>query len=159
MDLRRFEFDGRMDERDGQQFVSGRALFGDGWTRIHRVETHGFASMPVKGAKGLLLAPHPDLGFVLGLENPGMRPAGMPGGGTALYDAGGNIIRMVMGDGIRIDIAGASMTLTKGGVTLTISAGGVEITGGFLKVNGVRVDDTHVHGGVVPGSGNTGTPA
>jgi phage gp45-like len=158
MDLRRFEFDGRMEEKGGQQFVSGRGLFGDGFTRIHRPEPHGFMSNPVKGAKGLVVAPYPDLAFILGLESPGLRPAGLPEGVSALYDANGNIIKMLMGDGISIDVAGSAFTLSKGGVTMTVSAAGVDITGGYLKVNGVRVDETHVHGGVISGGDNTDVP-
>jgi phage gp45-like len=103
MNGKRFEFDGTIDERDGQQFVSGRGVYGDGYTRIHRIEPHGFMSNPIKGAKGLLISPNgnPDEAYVLGGEHPGRRPAGMPGGATAIYDANGNIISLV-GNKIRL---------------------------------------------------------
>ncbi|WP_051776836.1 phage baseplate assembly protein domain-containing protein [Pseudorhizobium pelagicum] len=103
MSGKRFEFDGSIVERGGQQFVSGRGVYGDGYTRIHRIEPHGFMSNPIQGAKGLLIAPNgnPDEAYVLGGEHPGKRPAGMPGGATAIYDANGNIISLV-GNKIRL---------------------------------------------------------
>ena len=103
MSGKRFEFDGSIVERGDQQFVSGRGVYGDGYTRIHRIEPHGFMSNPIQGAKGLLIAPNgnPDEAYVLGGEHPGKRPAGMPGGATAIYDANGNIISLV-GNKIRL---------------------------------------------------------
>lgn len=158
--MRRIELDGRVVERGGQQFVSGRGAMADGWTEIHRIEPHGFASHPIKGGKGLLfpMPGNPDTAFVLGGESPENRPSGLPQGGTALYDAAGNIIRMVMGDGVTLDVAGEALTLRKGGVTLRVSGEGVDVTGGYLKVNGVRVDDTHTHRNVENGPGTSGTP-
>jgi phage gp45-like len=159
MDLRRFDFDGTIEESGGQQFVSGRAMKGDGFTRIHRVEPHGFMSNPPAGSKGVVLSPHPDQSYVLGLEHPSHRPKDLPGGAVALYDASGNIIKMVMGDGVRVSLTGGTFEVSRGGCLLKVSSAGVDITGGYLKVNGVRVDETHIHTGVVPGGGNTGTPA
>ncbi|WP_242220081.1 phage baseplate assembly protein domain-containing protein [Shinella zoogloeoides] len=157
--MKRFEFDGRYAERGGQQFVSGRGSKSDGWTEIHRIETHGFASVPVKGAQGLLLPmpSNPDVAFVLGGEHPDLRPKDLPQGGKALYDAGGNVIKMLLGDGVTFDLAGAAYTVRKGGVTFMISGDGVDIVGGYLKVNGVRVDETHRHDNVETGTGTSGT--
>ncbi|SMD18458.1 phage baseplate assembly protein [Rhizobium sp. RU36D] len=94
---RRFEFDGRNEERGGQQFVSGRGAYRDGHTGIHRIETFGLATSPPKGAKGLLISPNgnPDEAYVLGGEHPQHRPGNLPAGGTALYDGSGNIISLV----------------------------------------------------------------
>lgn len=156
---KRIELDGRNVERSGQQFVSGRGLFKDGYTDVHRIEPHGFSSQPVKGAKAFLIAPNgPDQAYVVGGEHPSHRPNGIPGGGSALYDAHGNIIRMVMADGVSIDVAGNAYTIRKAGVSFKISGEGVDVDGGYLKVNGVRVDDTHTHGGVSTGSGFTAIP-
>nr|WP_295986055.1 phage baseplate assembly protein [uncultured Agrobacterium sp.] len=126
----RFDFDGRLEEKGGQQFVSGRGMYGDGYTRIHRLEPHGFISSPPVGSKGLLLPSpnNPDFAVVLGLEHPGHRPADIPGGGSALYDASGNIIKVVM-------------------------------EGGTVRHNGKDIGDTHRHTGVTPGSSQTGAPA
>lgn len=156
----RFDFDGRLEEKGGQQFVSGRGMYGDGYTRIHRPEPHGFISSPPAGSKGLLLPSpnNPDFAVVLGVEHPGHRPADIPGGGSALYDASGNIIKVVMGDGIMVDVTGTAFQIRKGGVTFTVSAAGVDIQGGTVKHNGKDIGDTHRHTGVVPGSGQTGVP-
>ena len=158
--MRRFEFDGRFVERNGQQFVSGRGAKSDGWTEIHRVETHGFASVPVKGAQGLVLPMpgNPDAAFILGGEHPDLRPKGLPSGAKAIYDAGGNVIKMLLAEGVSFDLAGAAYTIRKGAVTFKISAGGVDITGGYLKVNGVRVDETHRHDDVQNGPDTSGGP-
>lgn len=156
--MRRFEFDGRFVERGGQQFVSGRGSKSDGWTEIHRIETHGFASVPVKGAKGLVLPMpgNPDSAFVVGGEHPDLRPKGLPQGAKAIYDAGGNVIKMLLGDGVTFDLAGSAYTIRKGAVTFKVSGEGVDIIGGYLKVNGVRVDETHTHRDVKTGTDTSG---
>jgi phage gp45-like len=156
----RLELDGDVHEKDGQQFMSGRGRFSDGYTKILRIEPHGFMSNPVKGAKALLISPNgnPDEAYILGGEHPGHRPAGLPGGTSAIYDAAGNIIKLV-GTGIVADVAGDSFTIKVGGVQMVISAGGVEITGGSVTHNGKNIGDTHVHGGIEPGSSNTDVPA
>jgi phage gp45-like len=159
MDLRRFDFDGTFEESGGQQFVSGRGMKGDAFTRVHRVEPHGFMSNPPAGSKGVVLSPHPDQSYVLGLEHPSHRPAGLPPGASALYDANGNIIKVVMGDGVVIDASGASIILRKGGNSYTLDASGHHFAGGGMWHDGVRIDKTHVHSGVVPGTGNSGAPA
>lgn len=158
--MRRFEFDGRLEERGGQQFASGRGAFNDAWTSIHRIEPHGFASMPVKGAKGLLLPmpENPDLAFLIGGENPGSRPADLPQGGTALYDSSGNIMKFIMGDGVTFDLAGPSFTIRKGGVSVVIDAEGLKVNGGGIWNDGVPVDKTHKHGGVATGGMFTSVP-
>lgn len=145
----RIEYDGREDVRGGQQFVSGRGPHGDGWTRIHRIESHGFASSPVKGAKGLLLPSpaDPEVAFVLGLESPGLRPTNLPAGGTAIYDAAGNIMKFI-GDGIVVDVAGRTITTTAGDWVLN----GPATINGDLTVNG----NINCSGSVVDGDGNNG---
>lgn len=151
--MRRFEFDGREEVRSGQQFVSGRGGYADGWTNIHRIETHGFASSPIKGAKGLVLPMpgNPDQAFILGGEHPGLRPKDLPAGGTAFYDAGGNVTKYIMGDGVTMDVAGNAYTVRKGGVTFTISGSGVAIEGDVTITGNVNVS-----GVVVDGDGNNG---
>lgn len=146
MDLRRFEFDGRMEEKGGQQFVSGRGYYGDGFTRVHRIEPHGLMTNPPKGAKGVVLSPHPDMAFVLGLESPSHRPSGLPAGATALYDASGNIIKLI-GDGVVMDFGSRTITMTGGNWNLT---GNVSITGN-LEVAG----NIHATGSIIDEGGNT----
>lgn len=156
----RIDLSGEWSERGGQQFVSGRGAFGNGFSAVHRIEPHGLMTNPVKGGKGLLFFPNGDFdeAYVLGGENPGLRPSGLPQGASALYDAAGNIIKAVMGDGIVVDVAGNAYTIRKGGVSLTVSAAGVDIVGGNVTHNGKNIGATHIHSGVVPGGGNTGAP-
>lgn len=158
---RRFEFDGTVEEKGGQQFVNGRGAYAQGFTRVHRPEPHGFASMPIKGAKGLLFQPNAqsDEAFLLGGEHADHRPKDLPSGGSALYDAQGNIMKVLMGDGIVIDVAGEACVIRKGGVSLTISASGFDFQGGAVTHNGKNIGHDHVHGGVLPGGANTAGPA
>lgn len=88
---------------------------------------------------------------MLGLESPGHRPADLPAGGTAIYDAAGNVMKYVMGDGVTVDVAGNAYVIRKGGVSLTISADGVAIEGN-VTING----NVNVSGSVVDGDGNNG---
>lgn len=160
MSGKRIELDGENIEKGGQQFVSGRGFYRDAHTRVHRIEPHGFISQPVKGAKALLLAPNgdDDQAYVLGGEHPSHRPGNIPNGGAAIYDAHGNIIKAVMGDGIVVDVAGDAYTITKGGNSLRISADGFDFTGGTVKHNGKDIGDTHRHSDVEYGSDQSGTP-
>lgn len=95
--LTRLEFDGSVEHRDGQQFINGKGFAGDVFEQAHRPEPHGFASHPVKGGVGVVLGARGrrDAAYVLGGENPKLRPTiGM--GGTAIYDHTGNIVSVVM---------------------------------------------------------------
>ena len=147
--MRRFEFDGRVEEKGGQQFVSGRGAYGDGYSRVHRPEPHGFASSPIAGAKGLLMPMpgNPDYAFVLGGEHPGKRPSDLPAGGTAIYDSSGNIMKFI-GDGIVVDAGSRTITTTSGGWVLN----GPATINGDLTVNG----NIACSGSVVDGDGNNG---
>lgn len=147
--MKRVELDGRTEERGGQQFVSGRGSYADAWTGIHRIETHGFASSPIKGAKGLVLPMpgNPDQAFILGGEHPEHRPAGLPVGGTAIYDSTGNVMKFI-GDGIVVDVAGRTITTTAGDWVLN----GPATINGNLTVNG----NITCSGSVVDGDGNNG---
>ena len=97
--LTRFEFDGKVTHRKGQQFVDGRGYGADGFEEVHRPEPHGFASHPVKGGIGVLVQSRAnrDAAYILGGEHPGLRPKGdfLTPGGTALYDHLGNIVSVV----------------------------------------------------------------
>jgi hypothetical protein len=53
------------------------------------------------------------------------------------------------GDGFYFNIGGTEFTLT---------AAGFAQTGGTVTHNGTDIGDTHIHDGVTPGGGNTGTP-
>lgn len=157
MQVRRFEFDGRVEEKGGQQFVSGRGLYGDGFTRIHRVEPHGFASSPPKGSKGLIVSTDPDNAYVLGLEHPGHRPNDLPAGASAIYDAAGNIIKLLGGDGAVFDFASRTATLKAGNWTINAESG-VTINSPTVTINGnVQLNgNLTASGSVTDGDGDGG---
>lgn len=50
------------------------------------------------------------------------------------------------------------VTLTSEGVSMKVSKDGVDFTGGYIKHNGKRIDDSHVHTGVEPGAGLSSVP-
>lgn len=94
--LTRFELDGTVEHREGQQFVNGKGFSGDSFERVHRIEPHGFASNPVKGGIGVAMSArgNRDSAYLFGGENPGMRPD-IDLGGAAIYDHTGNIVSVV----------------------------------------------------------------
>lgn len=94
--LTRFELDGTVEHREGQQFVNGKGFAGDKFERVHRIEPHGFASHPVKGGIGVAMSArgNRDSAYLFGSENPGLRPS-VDMGGVAIYDHTGNIVSVV----------------------------------------------------------------
>jgi len=80
------------------------------------------------------------------------------GDGTSVeYDRALRRLRVDFG-GTSINATPSAITLTVGGVSLAVSASGVAISGGSVTHNGTNIGDTHTHGGVAPGPGNTGAP-
>ena len=59
---------------------------------------------------------------------------------------------------VTIDLSGDGLTVSCGGVTLSLTGSGLAITGGQVTHDGKSIDKTHLHTGVVPGGGLTGTP-
>ena len=59
--------------------------------------------------------------------------------------------------GIEVQAA-TSIAFKVGGVTMTLDATGLNVNGGSIKHDGVVIDKTHKHMGVVPGTGNSEVP-
>ncbi|MAU95443.1 MAG: hypothetical protein CMP81_06085 [Fulvimarina sp.] len=131
----RFKLNGTIVQRGGQQFVDGDGFAGDGYEDVHRIDPHGFASGAVPGGIGLLtgVRGNRDSAYVVGGENPAMRPD-LPIGASAQYDDKGNIIKLIGDDGAVFDFASRSATLTAGDWTINAPSG-VTINGP-LTVNG-----------------------
>jgi phage baseplate assembly protein V len=141
---RLFEFDGRIAEEGGQQFLSGRGLYGDGYTKIRRLEPHGFYSSPPGGSQGLVLFPNgnPDEAYLLGIDHRSHRPSGLPAGTAALYDANGNIIKLI-GTGLVVDVPGKVVTFTTGDWTVNapmVTFNGDVHVGGNITCAGTITD-------------------
>ena len=139
--LARVELSGKVEHRRGQQFVEGTGFAGDGYARVHRIEPHGFASHPVKGGIALAVSRgRRDTTYALGGENPVLRPD-LPQGAVALYDAGGNIIKLI-GSGAVFDFGSRTATLTAGDWTIngTVTINGDVIVNGNLTASGSVTD-------------------
>lgn len=67
-------------------------------------------------------------------------------------------VRMEMRGG-EIVVKVPTLKFECGGVTVVIDGSGVTISGGTVRHDGKNIGSTHVHGGVIPGGGNTGVPA
>lgn len=153
---RLFEYDGRLKQEKGQQFLSGRGLYGDGFTEIRRLQPHGFYSDPPKGSQGLLLYPNrnPDEAYLIGVEHHEHQPTGITPGGTAIYDASGQILKFV-GDGMVVDTASKNITITSGAWTVTAPTinlvANVNITGDMTITGGITAG-----GSIVDGDGDGG---
>lgn len=80
---------------------------------------------------------------------------------TALSDVSSTSTQIRSDDGKQVvDINPSSgLTFTSEGTVMAIGKDGIDITAGYLKCNGKRIDDTHVHTGVVPGGGLSSVPA
>jgi hypothetical protein len=59
----------------------------------------------------------------------------------------------------KVTMSSDDMVLTVGATSITLTAAGVAIASTALTHNGTNVGDTHVHGGIIPGGGNTSVPA
>ena len=59
---------------------------------------------------------------------------------------------------VRIAALNGTLTITCGGSTYAFAASGFEQTGGTHKHDGKNIGKDHHHGGVTPGSGQTGDP-
>lgn len=117
-----------VDDTGAEQTIAGTGLRRDAPTGVTRVQTHGLSSHPPAGATGLLaaLGGRSDRLFALGLEHPDHRPRNLPEGGTALYDSGGNIIRLI-GDQAVFAFDAHGWSVTAGSVNVAVSAGHVVV--------------------------------
>lgn len=128
--------------------------------KVEIMQPYGLAtSAPEDGALAIAVAigGNEDDIVLLPVGNPSARMGGLKPGETALYNQHGDGI-LVGADGTVGIQAGASIVLKVGGVTVTVSPDGVDIDGGTVRNDGVVIDKTHIHIGVVPGGGTSGPP-
>jgi phage baseplate assembly protein V len=87
---------------------------------VYRPQPHGLSSHPPAGSEGVFLAlgGRSDRLLALGFEHKDKRPRDLPEGGTCLYDADGNVVRIVKDD---MQITHAKKIVVKvGNSTVTI---------------------------------------
>lgn len=139
------DLDGSVSHRGGQQFIGGAGFAGDAFKEVHMLQPHGFASHPVKGGKAAIItAGGRDSAYAVGGENPALRPA-LEQGGTAIYDAAGNIVSIVAS---RIRIVHSAEIL--------IVAPLVKIEGELELQGSLKVSGDGEFGGVVTDSDGDG---
>jgi phage gp45-like len=140
MDLFRFEVTGTGDDGD-QQTLSGRGLPGEEFVKVARLMPHGLASHAPKGSHGLGVAVNGrrDEVVVLGLEQASARQRNLPEGGTAIYDAGGNVLKFV---GSRADLDTGSRPFTIKTGLFTVEASEVVLKCGdmVIRLRPSRID-------------------
>ncbi len=148
--------------KDAGQMQTASVEVADGIWRddIEIMQPYGSVGVPDEdGALGVLLSIGGDEGdaVLLPLANPSQRMGGLNKGDAGLVNKFGD--RVIVRASGKIEVqASVALESTIGGCVFRHSADGVDIEGGYLKVNGVRVDDTHRHGGVVHGSDITDPP-
>lgn len=59
---------------------------------------------------------------------------------------------------IRVTDGGDKIILAVGDVSMTLTDKGLAIEGGKITHNGTTIDDTHTHGGILPGPASTAPP-
>jgi phage gp45-like len=149
--------------KDDGQMQTASAEVADGIYRddLEIMMPYGVASVPDDdGAVGIALAIGGDEGdmVLLPLGNPSQRMGGLNKGDVGLANKPSD--RVIIRASGKIEVQASSELESKiGGCVFRQTAAGVDIDGGYLKVNGVRVDDTHTHGGIVRGGSQTDTPA
>lgn len=142
-----------------------------------RVQQFGNAtfslSLPIKpGDKGWLMAADRDLSiFQQDIDNPdapntarthsfqdGVFMPDAMANGDAPAGQGDRVVLGLNGGGATLSFDADGFYFNVGGVEWALTAAGFAQTGGTVTHNGKNIGDTHVHGGVVPGGGNTGVP-
>lgn len=134
MNARQIVLDGRIRDSKGRQFVTGQGHYGDGFSEILRIQNFGLASVPPPGARGIILplGGNEDQAVFIGGDHGEFYPAGLPAGASALYDSTGNIVKVIGGGGLVVDVASRTITITAGQWTLNGNAtidGDLHVTG------------------------------
>lgn len=91
----------KIDDSGTQQFLKNMTgLKSETFEDVYRAQPHGISSHPPAGSEGLYLAlgGRSDRLVALGFEHKDKRPKNLPEGGTVLYDADGNVVRVVKDD-------------------------------------------------------------
>lgn len=107
----RFAIDA-VDDSGPLQFVNASGLDSEVFTKITRIQQHGFSSVSPIDAHMLAISMggRRDQLFAFGGEHPNFRPRNLGPGNTALYNADGSIMKLV-GKNFTVD-AGGKMTVT-----------------------------------------------
>jgi phage baseplate assembly protein V len=110
-----------VDDSGPQQLMKLSGLAGQTIGEAVRSQHFGLTSVPPAGAEALMLALGGgfDRAHALGVEHPQKRPTNLPSGASALYDASGNIIKLLGPGGAVMNFNANGWTLTCAGATIT----------------------------------------
>jgi len=110
---------------------------------ILQIQKFGFASNPPVGSAVITLSLVGDAPrkLVVGSHNDGLRPKGIPSGGTVLYDAGGTLVSLPSNGTVVVSVGGTPI--------LTVNNEGISVTGkitstGDMIAAGISLDH-HEH--------------
>ncbi|MCZ7893313.1 phage baseplate assembly protein [Agrobacterium salinitolerans] len=150
------------DIKDEGQMQTASAEVAEGVWRddLEVMLPYGLLSVPDDdGAVGVALAIGGDEGdmVILPLANPSQRIGGLSKGDVGIGNKFGDRMIVKASGGIEVQAA-SSITFKVGGVTMTLDETGLNVNGGSIKHDGVVIDKTHKHKGVVPGSGDSSVP-
>ena len=102
---------------------------------VYRPQSHGLSSHAPSGSEGLFLSlgGRSDRLLALGFEHKDKRPKSLPEGAAVLYDANGNIVRVMMKDGIHISAEKGKVYVKPGGGE-KVYLGGTGADGNYGRV-------------------------
>lgn len=145
LDVFRFELGSSKDDGD-QQLVAGSGMPGEEFKDLHRIGFHGLGYNAPAGshAVGMALSGRRDRASILGVEHKDHRQKNIPVGGSVLYDAAGNVIRM-FNDHVRIGAQENPVSIKCSSLTIEFAGGTVVFDSSGIKHNGKKIDDSHVH--------------
>lgn len=151
------------------QEVQAELLAGE-LRNVERFQDYGVTSVPFAGAEAITVSVGGDRSHTVALrvDDRRHRLKGLQPGEVALYTDEGDMIKLARGRVVEVT-AGAAVNVTAPAVTLdaaTVTVTGNLVVGGSAAVTGAvtgatvasaSIDlDTHTHGGVQTGGGNTG---
>lgn len=163
-----------VDDDSTRQRLQVEILKGELRDDVERMQDYGFTSRPHPGADAVVLslAGTRSQAVALVVDDRRYRLQPLEDGEVALYDDLGNRV-MLLRDKVHVvamqELLAEAPVVHVKATTVTIDADSMTLNGdlsvngdtnftGQVSANGKRIDDTHTHSGVEPGSGNTGTP-
>lgn len=162
-----------VDDSEARQRLQVEILAGELRDGVERAQNYGFTSHPHPGCDAIIVCGGGvrEQAVAVVVDDRRYRLQLQPGE-VALYDDLGNAVKLLR-DKVHVvgqqEVHVEAQTVRITCTTVTIDADAATINGditvngdtefnGSVTANGKRIDDTHTHSGVQPGSGNTGTP-
>lgn len=156
-----------VNDTEGRQRLQVEILKGELRDGVERVQDYGFTSHPLPGCDAVILcgggAREQSIAVVVDDRRYRLK---LQPGEVAMYDDLGNAVKLLR-DKVHIvatqEVHVEAPTVRVAATTAIIDADALTVNAdttfnGTVTANGKRIDDTHTHGGVQTGGGNTGTP-